>query len=107
MGEQLDLRPRHCSDPRMGETVRERYESWLRNNPGAWAAFEAECMDWVSLGASRISPRDVIAFVRKQALRTVGDAVKINNTWARCLGEDFVELHPEHAHRFKMIGATS
>ena len=88
-------------------TLQERFEGWIGDNPGVWVAFERECLEWIALGATRISARDMIAFVRKEVLRTRGDGFCVNNDWARCLADRFIERHKEHAERFVQKGRSA
>lgn len=86
-----------------GDTVEERFASFHELNPHVYRAIVVVARRLVAQGHNRISMRGIFEFLRiDRALRTVGDAYKINNSFSGLFARRVCEHEPDLAPFFEL-----
>lgn len=93
---ELDMQPYVKPDYVEGETIQQRFESFHKMNEWVLESLERLTADWLERGHKRVGIGMLFEVLRWQYSRqTVGEALKLNNSYRSRYVRLMVERHPE------------
>ena len=85
-----------------GETIRESFNKFHKNNPGVYEKFENMALEAIRKGRKRLSAKLIVNVLRwEYYIRTDDENFKINDSFHSYYARLFAEMHPEYKDRFE------
>ncbi len=85
-----------------GHSIREGFNTFNKENPHVFDAFEEQAIKAIEKGRDKISAKLIINWIRwNEFLKTSDQNFKINDAFQSYYARYFVEKHPEHIKVFE------